>query len=62
MDDDNLHTPEGWHIVRLEAEIVRLRAVLLRTIPMVRSDLRDPGLLQKIFSSLAEPPEERSDG
>ncbi len=54
---------ERWDAeqARLEKENRRFRALLLRTIPMVRSDLRDPGLLQKIFSSLAEPPEEDGD-
>ncbi len=28
MTDDNLHTPEGWHIVELEAEIERLRVAM----------------------------------
>ncbi len=28
MDDDNLHTPEGWHIVELEAKIKQLRVAM----------------------------------
>ncbi len=51
MDDDNLHTPEGWHIVELEAEIERLRAALEEALML-------SGLLRKIFSSSAKPPEE----
>ncbi len=31
MNDDNLHTPEGWYIVKLEAKIKQLREAIQDT-------------------------------
>ncbi len=59
MTDDNLHTPEGWHIVRLEAEIERLRAVITNAYGACEdSDYDDAGAV--LWEALNKPPEQPS--
>ncbi len=58
MADDNLHTPEGWHIVRLEAEIERLRAGLECIIRECSAMNKGPVAVHIAREALNEPPEE----
>ncbi len=57
MTDDNLHTPEGWYIVKLEAGIERLRGALVSAYDALVNG-RPADAKAAMWAALNEPPEE----